>query len=77
MQDAWGAIQPIYNITMAIAQQKNSSVYTRFYADKAVLPIFDNVRAAAAAYPVRSGVVTQRTPQELGAGSHAPVLTDP
>ncbi|KAK9918496.1 hypothetical protein WJX75_004496 [Coccomyxa subellipsoidea] len=77
VQDAWGAIQPIYNITMAIAQQKNSSVYTRFYADKAVLPIFDNVRAAAAAYPVRSGVVTQRTPQELGAGSHAHVLTDP
>ncbi len=77
LQDAWGAIQPIYNITVAIANHRNSSVYTRFYADKAVLPIFDNVRSAAAAYPARNGVIVQRTPQEMGAGHRAPALADP
>lgn len=78
LQDAWGAIQPIYNITVAIANHRNSSVYTRFYAEKAVLPIFDNVRAAAAAYPLRSGVVTQRAPPDMGNGfSRGPSLSDP
>ncbi|EIE21772.1 Metallo-dependent phosphatase [Coccomyxa subellipsoidea C-169] len=77
VQDAWGAIQPIYNITVAIANHRNSSIYTRFYAGKAVLPIFDNVRSAAAAYPARNGVIVQRTPQEMGAGHRAPALADP
>jgi len=78
VQDSWGAIQPVYNMTVAISNHRNSSVYTRFYADKAVLPIFNNVRAAAAAYPERSGVVTKRTPQEMmAAGPRAPLLSNP
>ncbi|CAL8471735.1 g11277 [Coccomyxa elongata] len=78
IQDAWGAIQPIYNITVAIANHRNSSIYTRFYAERAVLPIFDNVRAAAAAYPLRSGVVTQRALADMANGfSRGPSLSDP
>jgi hypothetical protein len=63
IQDAWGAIRPIYNITAAIAAHKNSSQYTKYYAENAVLPIFNNVRRAAEAYPFNNGVIVNRTPE--------------
>lgn len=61
VQDTWGAIRALYNITAALANNKNSSRYTKFYAEQAVLPIFNNVKAAAESYPVRNGVLV-RTP---------------
>ncbi len=59
IQDAWGAIRPIYDITAALATAKNSSRYTKFYTQHAILPIFNNVRQAAEAYPERNGVLVR------------------
>ena len=61
--DAWGAIAPVYNITVAIGNWRNSSAYTKFYAHQALLPIFDMVQQAAKQYPVNNGVITRREVQ--------------
>ena len=61
--DAWGAIAPVYNMTVALGNWKNSSVYTKFYAQQALLPIFDMVQQAAKQYPINSGVITARDPK--------------
>ena len=58
--DAWGAIAPVYNMTVGLANWKNSSMYTKFYAQRALLPIFDMVQQAALQYPVNNGVITNR-----------------
>ena len=72
--DAWGAIAPVYNMTVVLAAQPDSSYYTKFYAENAVLPIFSMVRDAAAAYPVNGGVVVRRTrEQQLQEGSQQEV----
>ena len=62
--DAWAAIAPVYNMTVALAAQPDSSYYTKFYAENAVLPIFSMVRDAAAAYAANSGVTSRRTPEQ-------------
>ena len=36
--DAWGAIAPVYNMTVVLGNWKDSSVYTMFYAQQALLP---------------------------------------
>ena len=72
--DAWAAIAPVYNMTVALAAQPDSSYYTKFYAEKAVLPIFSMVRDAAAAYAGAGGVIARRTPaQQLLEGSQQEV----
>ena len=49
-------------MTVALGNWKNSSVYTKFYAQQALLPIFDMVQQAAKQYPINSGVITARDP---------------
>ena len=61
--DAWGAIAPVYNMTVALGNWRNSSVYTKFYAQQALLPIFDMVQQAAKQYPINNGVITAREPR--------------
>jgi len=61
--DAWAAIAPVYNMTVALGSWKNSSIYTKFYAQRALLPIFDMVQQAAQSYAVNNGVITDRQPK--------------
>ena len=58
--DIWGAIQPVYNMTVGLASYQNSSHYTKFYAQRAVLPIFNMVQQAALEYSTNNGVITDR-----------------
>lgn len=70
--DLWGAIEPIYVLTAALVTDKNASYYTTFYTREAMLPLFDMLREAAAAYPVSNGVIASRIPERRTPGGIAP-----
>ena len=70
--DLWGAIEPVYDLTVSLVTDKNASYYTNFYAKEAMLPFFDMVRDAAAAYVANNGVIASRSPEQHTPGGIAP-----